>query len=260
MADHVARAEALLGDTVDRPAARARRIGGLYAAFFLEDPLLHSWFGLASFVARQVAWALQPGTPLDDALADGNLRIYRALVPNLLRFRDGLPAQDGLEPGFAELRAAGELAQVDLPAAFARAAKGLRKLTEEEQGRIAQGVFAELTDLEAAALRRVFLFRMGWDSAAPVVKFDGDDPRDPAQRLFWLRTEILPKWEEARLHRMEWLRADADRHRRDVGIRLADLPPRAVPAPGRRVFPRGWMVQAVDAGEGPRADGGAPAA
>lgn len=260
MPDYVARADALLGDTLHRPVERARRIGGLYAAFFLEDPLLHTWFGLASFVARHVALALQAGTPLDDALSEGNLRIWRALVPNLLRFRDGLPAEDGLEPGFAELRAAGELAQVDLAGAFARSAEGLRLLTEVEQERIVVDVFAGLSDLEAVALRPALMFRLGWDSAAPVVKFDGDDPRDAAQRLFWLRTEILPMWEEARLHRMEWLRVDADRHRREVGIRLDDLPPRAVPAPGRRVFPRGWMVQPAEGGEGPRADGGAPPA
>jgi len=36
-------------------------------------------------------------------------------------------------------------------------------------------------------------FRLGWDTASPVIDFDGTDPREAAQRLHWANDEVLPR-------------------------------------------------------------------
>lgn len=254
MRDHDALARALLDPCRDLPAARARRISGLYASFFLEDPLLHSWCGLAAFVARNVARALEQDTPYNELLAEGNLRIYEVFLPNLLRFRDGVPATSGLEPGFSRLREAGRLARTDLEAARRAAAEGLDLLTVVEQGEILGDLFASIPAWQRPLLRPFFFFRMGWDTAAPVIAFDGTDPTDAAQRIAWLRAEILPRWEAVRRSHMEWLRADCDRNRRDAGLRLAMLPERLATAPGFEGAALGWMRAPAGPVEKARAD------
>jgi len=84
----LALADALLGDTLDLPVQRSRRIAGLYAALYLEDPLLHQWGGLAAFVARHIHLAMESAEGLYEGfVSQGNLDIYRATMPAFLRFR-----------------------------------------------------------------------------------------------------------------------------------------------------------------------------
>lgn len=234
MRDYDAMANRMLEPWRDRPAERARRISGLYAAFFVEDPLLHTWFGLASFVSRNIAWALEHDTPFGKLFADGNLELYQAFMPSLLRFRDGLDVPGVLGPGFAALREAGELARTDLDGAFAATAHALEAHTIVEQTAIVRELFDQMPAWQGPLLRPFFFFRLGWDSAAEVIRFDGFDPSDAAQRVTWLRAEILPKWEAARRTRLEWLRADCDRNRRDARLRYSALPERKAPPPGVR--------------------------
>ncbi len=67
-------------------------------------------------------------------------------------------------------------------------------------------------------------FRLGWDTASPVIDFDGTDPREAAQRLHWANDEVLPRWQREHLERPERLRADLERVRRWAGVRPEDLP------------------------------------
>ena len=66
------------------PAARSRRICGIYAAFYQMDPLLYSWCGLAAYVGRRVYEVLDTGVPFGrDLLEEGNLSVYRSMIPNV---------------------------------------------------------------------------------------------------------------------------------------------------------------------------------
>ncbi len=222
--DYVVLAEHLLTGVDDVPGERARRIAGIYACFFLEDPLLHSWAGLAAFVALQLYRFLDNAA--FEPLARGNRLVYASLAPNILRFRDGVPVDPPLLSGFARLAAADRLAQRDLSGAYHLVNRAVEEISVFEQREVVQEVYDAMSDGAALVLSRVSLFRIGWDAAAPVLRFRGADVRDPQQRLDWMHHDIMPAWERARREHMEWLRADVERVRRFAGVRLDDLPPR----------------------------------
>ena len=63
----------LLGNTANDPTPRSKRIASIYAGCHLDEPLLGSWFGLASYVARHVHYALaSPTGPWRTMMVDGN--------------------------------------------------------------------------------------------------------------------------------------------------------------------------------------------
>jgi hypothetical protein len=217
---------------IDDPPRRARRIAALYASLYLEDPLLQSWAGLASFVSHEVALALAAPTVAAHALALGNLLIYRSMMPNLLRFRDGVAVEPALADGFALLQEADRVARHDGAAAAILAASAVDALSVVEQRDVAAAIYVAMSNRTAAVLSRVCLFRLGADSAAQVIHFHGSDIRVADQRIAWMREAILPAWERARRTRGEWLRADLDRVRRAGGVRADHLPPRLPAAPG----------------------------
>lgn len=222
----LARAEALLGDSLHHPVARARRIAGLYAALYLEDPLLHQWGGLAAFVARHVHFALESTEgAMERFMALGNMDIYRATMPAFLRFRERRPAVGPLRLGFGLLARADRAARVDLDFATRVADRGLALLTEVEQREIVQPAYDELAAWQSHLLAGFMRFRLGWDTAAPVFDFDGSDGRQPEQRLRWAREEVLPAWRRLVTERPDLARGDLDRLRRWAGVRMEDLPP-----------------------------------
>jgi hypothetical protein len=229
MDPYVGEAERLIGDVVDDPAARSRRIGALYACFFLEDSLLYAWSGLASFVCREIYWALEDDSfvtrPFDGFLAAGNLAIYRSFMPGLLRFRDGGPQPEGdpLAPAFDLLARARDSAS---PARRRELAwDALVALSEVEQARVIQPLYDELPRWKRRYLGLFFHFRMGWDTAAPSLRFPGKDPANLVERRRWMHETILPKWRDALDERVEALRRDCDENRRDAEVRASRLPP-----------------------------------
>lgn len=225
--DYEAIASALLAPFQDEPPPRARRIAAIYAALYLEDPLLHQWCGLASFVSRHISMALETNLgPLQDPFADGNLAIYAGVVPAFLRFRDGAPILGRIEVGFNALRRADLLARTDRVGAEALASLGLWEISEVEQTDICQPMYDRLSWLSRHLLAPFVLFRFGHDAAAPIVKFDGWNPVDLGARLRWVKNTVLPTWTHFHRENPEQIRADLDRIRRDGSIRLADLPER----------------------------------
>ncbi|MFN7146582.1 MAG: DUF2515 family protein [Myxococcota bacterium] len=222
--DYVALADALLADVEHDPGERARRIAGIYACFYLDDPLIHSWAGIAAFVS------LQLHRFLDNAdyapFAQGNRDVYASIVPNLLRFRDGVAVEAHLAIPFARLAAADVVARNALDAAFDLVARGVDELSVIEQRDVVQASYAAIRTPVALLFSRVHVFRLGWDTASPVLRFRGHDVRDAGARLAWMRADILPTWEKARREQAEWLRADVERVRRFSGVRVDDLPPR----------------------------------
>lgn len=219
-------AHRLLGATLNEPVPRSRRIAGLYAALYLEDPLLHQWGGLAAFVARHVYLAMQAANGLYETfMADGNLLIYEATMPAFLRFRARSTASGPLRHGFELLARADQVVRQDRAYGETIADRGLQRLTEVEQVEVVDPAYASLGRGQARSLARLMCFRMGWDTAAPVYDFDGSDPRDPAQRLAWATDEVLPAWRRLRAERPALLRGDLDRVRRWAEVRLDDLPP-----------------------------------
>lgn len=227
MTDHdpwAERADAMLGDSLHRPVPRARRIAGLYAALYLEDPLLHQWGGVAAFVARHIHYAMESADgAFERFMAKGNLDIYSITMPAFLRFRERLPATGPLRFGFAMLARADQVAVRDLAFAQRIAERGMGLLTQVEQVDIVQPAYDELGPMQARLLAPLMRFRLGWDTAAPVIDFDGSDARYPAQRLHWARDEVLPAWRAAIGGRPDLVRADLDRVRRWGGVRMADL-------------------------------------
>ncbi|MCK6506853.1 hypothetical protein L6R53_26365 [Myxococcota bacterium] len=224
-------AEALLGDTLLRPVPRARRVAGLYAALYLEDPLLHQWGGLAALVARHVHLAMESTEgALERFMARGNLDIYRATMPAFLRFRRRAPAIGPLRDGFDLLLQADTMARQDLGQGQAMADRGLTLLAEVEQRDIVQPAYDELGPVQARLLAPFLRFRMGWDPAAPLYDFDGTDPRQADQRVAWARREVLPAWRRLQQERPDLLRAELDRLRRWAGVRMEEL---GASGPGR---------------------------
>ena len=229
MRDYDHEARAMLGPYADDPTPRSRRICALYAMFYLEDPLLFGWCGLASFAARQIFHALEDTSlltsPFDAFFAAGNLHIYEAFVPDLLRFRDGrpVPERSPLHAGFLRLARARDA--TDSATLDALAWEALALLSEAEQMVIVQPDYDRLHWIKRRLLGPVFHFRLGWDSAAPVIRFHGTDPGDKVQRRRWLTEGVLPAWREAQTNRPEWIRADCNLNRRDARLTLAALPP-----------------------------------
>lgn len=231
--DYDAIALRLLEPYADEPVARARRIAGIYATLYLEDPMLHQWCGLASFVARQVYMGLESQLgPLQDNFARGNLSIYMDVVPAFLRFRDGVPVRGPLEGGFNCLRRADQLARRDLNAAERQAELGLIALSSVEQRVVCQPIYDDMGDVASRLLAPFVLFRVGWDTASPVLRFDGDDPGEASQRMAWVLSTVLPCWNTWHRTWPERIRADMDRIRREGGFRADQMPRRLVDGPG----------------------------
>lgn len=229
--DYEALAFDLLGDTLDDPPDRARRIAAVYAALYLEDPLVHQWCGLAAFVARHIGMGLEANLgPLQAPFARGNLAVYRDVVPEFLRFRDGAPVRGELEGAFNQLRRADQVALRDLDAAEAHAWRGLIDMSVVEQTVMCQPVYDEMGETGSMFLQPFCMFRMGFDTAAPILHFEGWNPGDLAQRMAWVKGTLLPAWASWRQDHGEQLRADLDLIRRDAGVRLRDLPPARIAA------------------------------
>ncbi|MFZ5482418.1 MAG: DUF2515 family protein [Myxococcota bacterium] len=222
-------AERLIADVVDDPAARSRRICALYATFFLEDSLLYSWCGLASFVAREIYFALEDDSiftrPFDRFFATGNVAIYRSYMPALLRFRDGGPQPDGdaLGPSFEQLARARDARDPARRRALAKEA--LLGLAEIEQAVVCQPIYDRLPRWKRRYLGVFYHFRLGWDTASPVIRFPGRDPGDLDERRRWMHETILPTWLAAVDDRLEALRRDCDENRREAEVRASRLPP-----------------------------------
>ena len=225
--DYDAIAAELLVPYQDDPAPRARRIAGLYASLYLEDPLLHQWCGLASFVARHVGMGLESNLgPLQEHFARTNLAIYSDIVPAFLRFRDRAAIPTKLAPAFGKLLEADEIARDDLDRGESVAAEALWDISVIEQRDICQPNYERMGWLGERLLAPFVLFRFGYDSASPIVKFDGSSPSDLRQRLAWMADEVMPHWRAWRRANAEIIRADLDRVRREGTVRLDDLPAR----------------------------------
>ncbi len=219
------RARALLDGTDAHPVQRARRIAGLFAALYVEEPLLHQWCGLACFVARHIHDAMTTPEPLYfQFMAEGNRRIYEAMMPAFLRFRDRRPDPGPMATAFQTLRSADQAALANLRLGEELALTGMRQLAEHEQGVVIQPAYDRLPGLPAHILAPLMRFNLGWDSAAPEIGFDGDDPREAAQRIAWATTEVLPAWQAERAAHGPRLRQHADRVRRWAGVRMEELP------------------------------------
>lgn len=234
-------AEGLLGDTLDDPVPRSLRIAGLYAAFFLEEPFGFRWGGIACFVAWHIHKALQtPDLDVDDAifgvgvhevLGEANVAIYRNVVPAWLRFRAGEPVPGPMGEGFVRLRAADERLLHDPAAALAEMEEATCAFCRVEQEEVVQPLLARLPRSVQGRLAPLYQFRLGWDTAAPVIRFHGDNPADFAQRWAWTNEEVLPRYHAWLRSHAEEHRADCDRLRRRAGVRLDHLPARRPPGP-----------------------------
>ena len=224
-------ADALIADVMGDPLARARRITGIYAALYLEEPLLYQWCGLACWPANQVATALDTGAlGFGPFVAQGNLDIYRAVGTAFLRHRQGLPVQAPLAPAFELLRQADLAARTDLAEAEHLAFQGLLGVAHFEQIAVLQPLYDKVAWLPTRILAHFTSFRLGWDSGAPVVDFDGNDPSDLGQRETWMKTEVLPAWVAARSARGEEVRSGAERLRRRSGVRFNATPGEVAPS------------------------------
>ncbi len=214
------RAETLISPWGDDPAPRARRITGLYACLYLEDPLVFSWCGLATFVSRHVATALAAGgVGVGELLADGNLSIYASLMPDLLRARSRVPITGLFQAGFTLLLDADRVALTDLRAAQDLVDRGVGRLSHQEQREVVQPLYDEMSRTQRALLAEFLSFRLGWDESAPVLQFRGRDAADVDERIGWMDAEVLPRWAEWRRQAPDQVRADIDRIRRECGVR-----------------------------------------
>jgi hypothetical protein len=225
--DHDVCAELLLGSTRDEACARSLRIAGIYALLYLEEPFLASWCGLAAFVALQVHRALcGPTFGYRAMMGEANVAIYRAIVPGFLRLRDGVPVPGALGVPFAWLVEADTVTRTDAVRGRQLVEAAAAEISRLEQIEVAQPIFAKLSYLQRKAMRELFLFRLGFDSAAPVIRFPFPNPADLDQRLRFTREHVLPAWNAAERDSAEWLRADCDRLRRLAGVGEGDLPRR----------------------------------
>lgn len=225
--DYEALSLEMLAPYQDQPAPRALRISGLYAALYLEDPFLYNWFGLACFVSRQIHEVLAlGGFGLKEMLSSGNLAIYQTMMPAALRLRDGQPVAEPLGPAIAQLHAAEGFLLAQPAQAQAQADQAVITLCDIEQRQIVQPCYDQLPSISRILLAKVFAFRLGYDSAAPMLEFVGDDPANVEQRVLWMNTTILPAWKQWLARDAEWVRADVDRIRRFAGVRLEQLVPR----------------------------------
>ena len=131
-----------------------------------------------------------------------------------------------LGPGIALLAEANHLAATDPQGADRLVHQSLLALCDVEQRQIVQPHYDGLPRLSRRLMAKVFNFRLGYDTAAPVLSFRGTDPGDPEQRCEWMSQVILPAFDQWRTENPEWLRADCDRIRRKAGIKLSELPQR----------------------------------
>lgn len=227
-AEHVALS--LLGDARDLPVPRARRVAAIYAACWLDEPFLGSWFGLASYVARQVYDVLEgPALAWRELLGDGNLAVYRGIVPAWLLYRAGHPVPGPLSGAFNGLaradRALRDRGARDTTAADALAEQALAELCDVEQRQILQPIYDAVPALSREPLRGLFRFRLGLSPAAPVLAWDSrfGAPWEVDARCAWMRAEVLPAWRVARTRHAMVLRAEADRTRRWGEVTAAEL-------------------------------------
>ncbi len=232
-AQHVARD--LLAPHADDPAPRAHRIAAIYAACYLDEPFLGSWFGLATFVARQVYYALEADPPpWQKMMADGNLRIYSTVVPAWLCYRAGFVVPAPLAEAFSTFTRADEALDRspddptqpgDDAVAHALAEEALDELCRVEQRVMLQPTYDALDPVWRPPLRALFGFRLGLAPSSRVIAWDGafGDPWVADDRTAWMTARVLPAWREARERDMGLIRAEVDRVRRADGVRLADL-------------------------------------
>lgn len=195
------------------PVARARRIYSVYAGFWLSDPLLYDWCGLAAFVGKKVWRVLELGIAgeFGGFVAKGNMLIYESIVPELLAFRQGDMRQSPLSPAFALLREADEIARTDLRSAVALARRASRHIAEVEQRRVVQPIYDQLPDAASVVMRPHFGFRLGNDSAARVMRFEGTNPASADERVDWCDQSLLPAWNAETDAAPERMRADLTR-------------------------------------------------
>ena len=131
-----------------------------------------------------------------------------------------------MRPGFDHLRNADRLLATDRAAAEEEARLGLVALCRVEQEEVVQPRIAPLPPDVQRELAPIYLFRLGFDSASPTMRFRGENPVDLEQRWAWTEEEVLPWYAEQVRTRAEWLRSDADRIRRLAGVRADHLPAR----------------------------------
>lgn len=227
MGDYLTDALDMLAPHMRDPTRRAQRIYGIYAALYLEEPLLHAWCGLASFVGRKVYRILEVGTAgvFDGFLAEGNMAIYRNLVPELLCFRAGDARQSRLSSALAQLRLADQVANADLTQAERLADAALVRISEVEQRDIVQPVYDRVPEEKQLVLATQFAFRMGADTAGPVVRFTGNNPANVDERMQFVYDDVLPHWRAWTKREPERVRADVTRLWREAGTpRLPELP------------------------------------
>lgn len=227
----------LLGPLADDPTPRARRIAGIYAACYLEEPFLGSWFGLASYAARQVYDALEgPALGWRDMMGQGNLGIYSGMVSAWLVTRAGHPpgalgaGRRGLSEAYSTFeRADAMLGQRDgvgsTAEAEALAELGLAQLCAFEQTELLQPACDSLGVRWRDPLRRVFGFRLGLAPSAEVLAWDDQygAPWVAADRCAWMTARVLPAWAAVRKADPDLVRAEVDRTRRWGRVTLAEL-------------------------------------
>ena len=109
---------------------------------------------------------------------------------------------------------------LDLDAAVQVADRALVALARVEQEEIVQPAYDLLGGVQATTLRPLMRFRLGMADDAPLFAFDGDDGRDPAQRVAWAMDEVLPAWRRFHGGRPDLCRAELDRLRRWAGVGL----------------------------------------
>jgi len=168
--------------------------------------------------------------PLPDfynMLAAGNLKIYRTITAGALAFRDGEVIGGELEGGYRKLQQADILARSDLMSADKLVHEALVELCDIEQEVIVQPLYNDLSPQIRHFMAQVYVFRLGYDTAQPVLKFPGTDPGNLDQRRRWMKTEILPAFRRWQQESPEWLRADCERLRRHVGVRAELLAARS---------------------------------
>jgi hypothetical protein len=162
-------------------------------------------------------------------MAEANVAIYRAIVPSFLRLRDGLPPEGRMAEPFRWLAQADEAICDEPIRARSLVREAVAEISRVEQTEVAQPIFSTLSWWQRRGMRELFLFRLGFDSAAPVVRFPYRNPADLRQRMRFTRELVLPAWDGAQAGRMEWLRADCNRLRQLAELREGDLPATAPP-------------------------------
>lgn len=212
-----AEAHAIIQDVINDPERRARRIYATYARFYLEDPFIFAWFGLAAFVGSQIHNVLNTSAtrPLHAMMADGNLRIYHSMAPAALAFRRGWLPEGSLARPFGLLLEADRALLTDPARATCLQAAAIRKISTIEQRDIVQPAYERLPPQLLPVVRKTFSFRLGYDSTAPVLSFKGTNPADPGERLRFTLNDILPEFDRRIRQDPEWVRADIARLWRD---------------------------------------------